>query len=88
MPPKSMRVLVIVPAWNEAASVADVVRNLVAEQYDVLVVDDGSTDGTRGIGSRCRRDGDVAALQLGCRRSAALWIQVRSQARLRRRGPV
>ena len=44
-----MRVLIVVPAWNEAASVAGVVSELVAAGYDVLVVDDGSTDATRSI---------------------------------------
>ena len=46
---ESARVLVIVPAWNEEASVAAVVRDLVATGYDVLVVDDGSTDKTRSV---------------------------------------
>jgi glycosyltransferase involved in cell wall biosynthesis len=42
------RVLVFIPAWNEEASVADVVVALRARmtQADVLVVDDGSTDRT------------------------------------------
>ncbi len=46
-PPKPRR-LVIVPAYNEADSIERVVRALHAElpDYDVLVVDDGSTDGT------------------------------------------
>jgi glycosyltransferase involved in cell wall biosynthesis len=38
----------VVPAYNEAATIANVVRTLQehAPQYDVLVVDDGSTDDT------------------------------------------
>lgn len=45
----SIRVLVVVPAWNEEASVAHVVRDLVAAGYDVLVIDDGSSDTTRSV---------------------------------------
>jgi glycosyltransferase involved in cell wall biosynthesis len=42
------RTLVIVPAWNEASSIGDVVSEVRGELpgVDVLVVDDGSTDGT------------------------------------------
>lgn len=41
-------VLVIVPAWNEAENVAMTVGEIQAAdaRYDVLVVNDGSTDGT------------------------------------------
>lgn len=44
----STRVLVIMPAWNEAESVGDTVREVlgVGRPYDVLVVNDGSTDDT------------------------------------------
>lgn len=44
----SPRVLVILPAWNEARAVADVVRRVRAGLPDVavLVVDDGSLDAT------------------------------------------
>lgn len=44
----SHRVLVIVPAWNEEANVANTIREILAadSRYDVVVVDDGSTDGT------------------------------------------
>jgi glycosyltransferase involved in cell wall biosynthesis len=42
------RVLVVLPALNEGPSVGTVVRDVRSRhpQYDVLVVDDGSTDGT------------------------------------------
>src|SRR5262245_22218389 len=42
------RVLIVVPAWNESASIADVVREVRGELpgVDVLVVDDGSIDAT------------------------------------------
>lgn len=42
------RVLVIVPAWNEALSTYDTVAELRRSQpgYDILVVDDGSADRT------------------------------------------
>jgi len=39
-------VLVVVPAWNEAASITNVVRDIRLEGFDVLVVDDGSEDRT------------------------------------------
>jgi len=38
--------LVIVPALNEQETIQQVVREISAEQFDVLVVDDGSTDET------------------------------------------
>lgn len=44
------RVLIIVPAWNEERNVGATVREIAAVDgsYDVIVVDDGSTDGTAG----------------------------------------
>ncbi len=45
-------VSIVVPAWNEAAGIAACVRSLAASRYphfDVVVVDDGSTDGTGDI---------------------------------------
>src|ERR671925_2339993 len=46
-----MRCLAIIPAYNEAASVADVVASLRrhAPAFDAVVVDDGSTDGTAQV---------------------------------------
>jgi glycosyltransferase involved in cell wall biosynthesis len=45
------RTLVFVPAFNEEKTVGDVVRNVRAElpSVDVLVVDDGSSDGTATV---------------------------------------
>jgi dolichol-phosphate mannosyltransferase len=45
-----MRALVVIPTYNEAASVESVLRSLrqAAPEVDVLVVDDGSPDGTAG----------------------------------------
>ncbi len=47
----STRVLVIMPAWNEAESVGNTVREVlsVGRPYDVLVVNDGSTDTTAAV---------------------------------------
>jgi glycosyltransferase involved in cell wall biosynthesis len=56
-----MRCLAIIPAYNEVASVADVVTSLRqnAPGFDALVVDDGSTDATtaaaRAAGARVIR---------------------------------
>jgi len=43
--------LAVVPAYNEAATVGHVVRDLarLVPQLDVLVIDDGSTDATRAV---------------------------------------
>jgi glycosyltransferase involved in cell wall biosynthesis len=67
----SDRVVCIVPAWNESASIEKVVRSAVGVFAEVIVVDDGSTDGTgliaRQAGARVLRHptnlGVCAALQ-------------------------
>src|SRR3546814_6890517 len=45
------RVLVIVPAWNEEQNVGLTVREILSADaaYDVVVVDDGSVDGTAAV---------------------------------------
>lgn len=49
MAERTEKVLVIVPAWNEAENVADTIREIRAADpaYDVVVIDDGSVDLTR-----------------------------------------
>lgn len=44
VPPKDQGLLVIVPAFNEQATVGGVVTDLIAHGHRVLVVDDGSHD--------------------------------------------
>jgi glycosyltransferase involved in cell wall biosynthesis len=48
------RVLVAIPAHNEAATVESVIRGIraAAPEFDVLVIDDGSTDGTGAVLAR------------------------------------
>ncbi|HJA92875.1 MAG TPA: glycosyltransferase family 2 protein [Candidatus Eisenbergiella merdipullorum] len=45
------KVLLIIPAYNEAANIQRVVDNLIQDfpQYDYVVVNDGSSDGTGGL---------------------------------------
>ena len=56
MHPAKDRILVIVPAWNEARNVAATVKEILdtSSDYDVLVVDDGSTDGTAAAARAAR----------------------------------
>lgn len=51
MPAVEHRILVIMPAWNESESVGNTVEEVLGAvpNADVLVVDDGSTDGTADI---------------------------------------
>lgn len=58
-PDSAKRVLIIVPAWNESESIGAVIKEIenALPFVDVLVVDDGSTDGTAVV---AREAGAVA----------------------------
>ena len=49
-----MKLLIIIPAYNEAESIERVIDNLIKNYswYDYVVINDGSTDDTRKICSR------------------------------------
>ena len=60
-------VSVITPAWNAAAFLRDTIESVIAQTYtdwEMLVVDDGSTDGTAAIvQSYAARDGRIRLLR-------------------------
>jgi glycosyltransferase involved in cell wall biosynthesis len=77
---------VVVPAYNEAASIAGVVRALAAAAawLEILVVDDGSTDDTaaqaESAGARVLRHpynkGNGAAVKTGIRHAAGAYVLI------------
>jgi len=44
-----MKILVIIPAYNEAEKIGEVIKEIKASVFDVLVVDDGSSDSTAEV---------------------------------------
>jgi glycosyltransferase involved in cell wall biosynthesis len=64
--------MVFIPAWNEEDNLPAVLDDLRAElpDADVLVVDDGSTDGTAAVG----RDHGAEVLSLGSNRGLPVGI--------------
>jgi cellulose synthase/poly-beta-1,6-N-acetylglucosamine synthase-like glycosyltransferase len=75
-PPWVGPVTVIVPAYNEAAGIEATLRSLVASPWphglDVVVVDDGSTDGTGDIAEALRLPGVRVIRQPNLGKPAAL----------------
>jgi glycosyltransferase involved in cell wall biosynthesis len=61
-----MRLSVVIPVYNERATVAEIVRRVRAAPVDteIIVVDDGSTDGTRALLEELRAHGTLDRLVL------------------------
>ncbi|MFI0895161.1 bifunctional polysaccharide deacetylase/glycosyltransferase family 2 protein [Streptomyces sp. NPDC020983] len=73
-PPVTEPVTVIVPAYNESAGIEAAVRSLLASDHpvEVLVVDDGSTDGTADLVESLRLPGVRVIRQENAGKPAAL----------------
>ncbi|OGG76600.1 hypothetical protein A2950_00265 [Candidatus Kaiserbacteria bacterium RIFCSPLOWO2_01_FULL_55_19] len=61
------RVAIIVPCWNEEATVAGTVESLLAleypkERFSIILVNDGSADGTRAVFDRFASHSQITAL--------------------------
>jgi glycosyltransferase involved in cell wall biosynthesis len=79
-------VTIVVPAFNEGDSIASVVTAMLAAApwHEVLVIDDGSTDGTgaaaQGAGARVVRHpynkGNGASVKTAIRSSTTEWIAI------------
>jgi glycosyltransferase involved in cell wall biosynthesis len=79
-------VSIVIPAFNEAGSIAQVVTGLrdAARWHELLVVDDGSTDGTaaaaEGAGARVVRHpynkGNGAAVKTAIRSATSEWLLI------------
>jgi cellulose synthase/poly-beta-1,6-N-acetylglucosamine synthase-like glycosyltransferase/peptidoglycan/xylan/chitin deacetylase (PgdA/CDA1 family) len=68
-------VSIVVPAYNESAGIDACVRSLLASDYplfEVIVVDDGSTDGTAGIVAALAQPGLQLIIQANAGKPAAL----------------
>ena len=67
-----MRIVTIIPALDEEAAIASVVRAISRELvHEVIVVDNGSRDGTAAVGKRIAAvQGRSGAVRVG---RAAVW---------------
>ncbi len=73
-------VLILIPAFNEEMNLGAVVREILDDGYQILVIDDGSADNTRDVAIDCGVDvlslpfnlGVGGALKAGFRRACEL----------------
>ncbi len=59
-PAENNRCLVIIPTYNEKENIENIVRYVfgLSHPFDILVIDDGSPDGTAGIVKRLQKEFD------------------------------
>ena len=76
MPTNSRILTVVIPAYNESATIRDVTRRALLQCENVIVVDDGSTDNT----ADCLADLNVRLIRhkTNLRKAAALWNGMRA----------
>ena len=91
-PPRRPSVAIVVPARDEAPLIAATLRSLLAQDYAgpfrVILVDDGSTDGTGAIARATRRPAADRDQRRGPRPpgwSGKLWAVPRASRRPARR---
>ena len=60
-----MKLSVVIPVYNEAGTIREIIQKVLAapSKKEVIVIDDGSTDGTRDILQREAPDGVVVLFQ-------------------------
>lgn len=83
-PDRTLPVTVVIPAWNREREVAEAIASVRIQQRppsEILVVDDGSTDGTAAAAERAgarvirqENQGVSAARNTGIRAAAQPWI--------------
>jgi len=75
-PPDAPRLTVLIPAYNEAATIAEIIRRVLATglEPEIVVVDDGSTDETADIVRDLSRNADIKLVQQtrNCGKGAAV----------------
>ncbi|MCC6177271.1 MAG: glycosyltransferase family 2 protein [Chloroflexi bacterium] len=65
LPPRSVRISAVLPAYNEEAVIGCTVRHVadalgkIADGFEVIVVDDGSIDGTGAVLARLAEDASI-----------------------------